>query len=259
MANRNGLLAPQATHGTPQESYYLRKGEPIVEPLVIEAQDNSTQAVLYVDPAAAGAYMGALNLTPGGNAISGTAAAGITIRTGTGARTIAEVGTNSVANNLLYIAGTSGVGQVYDEVYNQPINTTAVASSTGSLPTAGGFGFNYTPDRTGAYMLQVNINVRNADGIPLDGFIEWVLSDGAEVQYASSTINSNQMIKVVGMNEINGVAGGIAEPTDFSISNLCFLTAGVPVLFSITTARNSTVGGVAWAIQNYDARLIQMC
>jgi hypothetical protein len=67
------------------------------------------------------------------------------------------------------------------------------------------------------------------------------------------------MIKVVGMNEINGVPGGIAEPTDYSISNLCFLTAGVPVLFSITTARNSTVGGLSWAIQNYDARLIQMC
>jgi len=259
-APQGGLILCQQTLSNNIESYFLKKGEPLIAPVSIQPADESTTASIYVRGASDTVYRGAITVAPGANSsIPASQAAGITIRTAAGPSTVAEVGNNAEGPNLLYIAGASGVSQVYDEKYNPVINNTAVASSTGSLPTAGGFGFNYTPDKTGAYMLQVNINVRNADGIPLDGFIEWVLSDGSEVQYASNTINANAMIKVVGMNDINGLAGGIAEPTDFTSSNLCFLTAGVAVLFSITTARNSTVGGVPWAIQNYDARLIQMC
>jgi hypothetical protein len=261
-----GLILCQQTRPNGNDTYYLKKGDPIVAPLIeqplyIEADDQTTNATLFVSGASAGAYQGALNLQPGVNTSSiAFPGAGITVRTAAGPSTIVEVGSNAQANNLLYIAGSSGVSQVYDEKYNPVIKSTAVASSSGALPISPtGFAFNYTPTKTGAYMIQVNINIRNADSIPLDGFIEWVLSDGAEVQYASSTVNSNQLIKVVGMDEINGVPGGIPEPTDFTFSNLCFLTAGVAVTFTVTTARNSTVGGLNWAIQNYDARLIQMC
>lgn len=278
-ANTNGLLAPTATYGALSSSYYaLASGGTIVQPTLVQptviqplrikaADASGSTATIYVDPLTSGAYQGAVNITPGGNAFVPAGSAGITIRAAPGgglatASTIVEIGTNGEGPNELYIAGAQGVGQVYDEVYNPPVNPIAVASSTGSLPITTiprGFAFSYTPDKTGAYMLQVNVNIRNADAIPLDGFIEWVLSDGAEVQYASSTLNSNQLIKVAGMDEINGVPGGLPEPTDFTFSNLCFLTAGVAVSLSITTARNSTVGGLSWSIQNYDARLIQMC
>jgi hypothetical protein len=266
-----GLILCQQTRPNGNDTYYLKKGDPIVDPvleqpvviqpLYIESTDETTTATLFVSGATAGAYQGAINIQPGVNASSTLIPGdGITVRTVAGPSTVVDVGANAQAAAILNIAGPSGTSQVYDGIYNPVIKSTAVASSTGALPQPGGFGFNYTPTKTGAYLLQVNINVRNADQIPLVGFIEWGLSDGAEVQYAGNTINSNALIKVAGMDEINGLPGGIAEPTDFTSSNLVFLTAGVPVLFSITTARDSTiVGSLAWAIQNYDARLIQMC
>ena len=277
MANLNGLMLPQA-FSAPNTPYYVDASAPeLVEPTLVSEITLQASAVdgtlaepakLYVNGTTAidAAYVGAVSILPGGNTLA-EPSAGITIRSAAGSAppvpgTIVEIGANSEGPNILYIAGASGVGQVYDEKYNQPVNPIAVASSTGSLPITTiprGFAFSYTPDKTGAYMLQVNMNIRNADAIPLDGFIEWVMTDGAEVQYASMTVNSNQLIKVVGMDEINGTPGGIPEPTDFTFSNLCFLTAGVAVSLSINTARNSTVGGLSWSIQNYDARLIQMC
>lgn len=265
MSSDNGLLRP-AAYRTPSSPYYLTDSAPVlkqptlVSPIALQNPATTSTGYITVGTAAEGLYEGAVSIQPGQNALQPIGnQVGITVRATTLGVNV-EIGDDAQDANLLYIAGPDGVGQVYDEKYNLPIKTTAVASSTGSLPTAGGLGFVYTPDKTGAYMIQVNINIRNADSIPLDGFIEWVMSAaGAEVQYASSTVNSNQLIKVVGMDEINGVPGGIAEPTDFSFSNLCFLTAGVATTFTITTARNSTVGGLSWAIQNYDARLIQMC
>jgi hypothetical protein len=262
MSESNGLICCPAFANV-DTPFYLSKGEDIVkptilQPLYIEADDNTTNATLFVSGASSGAYQGAINIQPGVNATSTVLpGAGITIRTAVGPSTITEIGSNAQSNNLLYIAGASGVSQVYDEKYNPVINSTAVASRSSSLPDT--TGFTYTPDKTGAYMLQVDINIRNADTIPTLGFIEWVMSDGAEVQYASNTISSVSLIKVAGMNDINGVPGGVAEPTDFTSSNLCFLTAGVAVSFSITTARNSLGGGGQWAIDNYQARLIQMC
>lgn len=266
----NGHLAPQATHAQMDKSYYaLADGGVLVSPTVIQplriksSDASGSIATIFVDGLSAGGYQGAVNITTGGNAFAPDGSSGITIRAAAGtapalASTIVEIGTDSEGPNRLFIAGPLGVGQVYDELYNPVINGTAVAAASGSLPDT--TGFVYTPDRTGAYMLQVNINVRNADSIPLDGFIEYVLTTAAgEVQFVSNTVNSNQLIKVVGMDEINGVPGGIAEPTDFSTSDLCILTEGVPVSFAIFTARNSTVGGLSWAIQNYQARLIQMC
>jgi hypothetical protein len=266
MSSQLGLISPKNTHSNVSNALYAKSVDgkltypTLVAPVSIQPADESTTANIYMRGASETVYRGAITLAPGANSsIPASQANGITIRTGAGPSTIVEVGNNAQGPNLLYIAGSSGVSEVYNEKYNPVIDTTAVASSTGSLPTPDGFGFTYTPTKTGAYMLQVNINVRNADTIPTLGFIEWVLSDGAEVQYASNTISSVSLIKVAGMNDINGVPGGIAEPTDFTSSNLCFLTAGVEVSFNITTARNSLGGGGQWAIQNYDARLIQMC
>jgi len=266
MSGTNGLMCPEA-FSNPQTPYYVDAdggaavivAPTLVSPIALAAADRTSTGYMTVGGLAAGGYQGAVSIQAGTNAVQAANQVCLTGRsTATGC--IVEVGDNAQASNLLLIAGAQGTAQVYDEKYNQPINTTAVASSTGSLPAAGGFGFSYTPDKTGAYMLQVNINIRNADSIPVDGFIEWIMSAaGSEVQYASSMVNSNMLNKVLGMDDINGVPGGLAEPTDYSFSNLCFLTAGVATTFSITTARNSAAGGAQWAIQNYDARLVQCC
>ena len=268
MSSTNGLMGAAAFRkvGVP---YYLDNTpevtltEPIlVAPITIKSSDLEAQGTLSCRGFTGGLpapYTGAIKLIPGSSSV-GAAAEGLTIRS-VGGGTQVEVGTDAETPNVLAIAGASGLSQVYDEKYNPVINGTAVAAVAGALPgTLATRTFVYTPDKTGAYMLQVNVNIRNADSIPLDGFLEWVLSAaGSEVQFASNTLNSNALIKVLGMDEINGAPGGTAEPTDFTTSDLCFLTAGVPVTFSIITARNSTVGGLSWAIQNYDARLIQMC
>ena len=193
MSNRNGLLAPQATHGNPEVSYYLMKGEPIpaptlVEPVSIFAQDSTTNATLFVDGLAAGAYQGAINIVPGENTTAASAGAGITIRTvaGTGAgnaATTVEVGTNSQGPNNLFIAGLSGVGQVYDEVYNQPVslqpltmvqtnaNLTpanpeeclrgAQAAIAAAIATPGSQFNVFRVPRTGAYTIQTEISIGN--------------------------------------------------------------------------------------------------
>jgi hypothetical protein len=236
-----------------------------VSEIDLESADGTAVAQLSVvglegSPPALSVYSGSIGLRPGTSSL-GAAPAGVNIRSLANGVAV-EVGTDGAGIvNTLGVAGADGVSQVYDQLYNPVINGTAVAAVGGALPgTPATRSFIYTPDKTGAYMLQVNVNIRNADSIPLDGFLEWVLSAaGSEVQFASNTLNSNALIKVLGMDEINGAPGGIAEPTDFTTSDLCFLTAGVPVTFSIVTARNSTVGGLSWAIQNYDARLIQMC
>lgn len=272
MSRDNGLLRPMAFRN-PTSAYYLDNKseivltEPIlVSPVVLKSADLESQSLIVcrgLDGAVPGPFTGAIKLIPGSSSV-GTAAEGITVRS-VGGGTQLLVGTDSETPNTVVVAGANGISEVYNQLYNPVIKGTAVASASGALPgTAATRSFTFTPTITGAYMLQVNLNVRNADFIPLDGFIEYVLSaaaqgGGVEVQFVSNTFNSNQLIKVFGMDEINGVLGGVAEPTDFSNSDLCILQAGVQVSFNILTARNSTVGGESWAIQNYQARLIQMC
>ena len=264
MSNKNGLLAPTATHGALSPSYYLSRNEPIitptlVAPIAVESFDREATAQIAVTGFTAGApatYTGAISLNPGSSSV-GSAPAGITVRAINNGCAV-DIGADGYGANTLYISGPSGSSQVYDQKYNQVIKSTAVAFRSSSLPDT--TGFTYTPDVSGAYMLQVDINIRNADVIPTVGFIEWVLTDAAgEIQFSANTVNGTSLIKVLGMNDINGVAGGISEPTDFTTSDLCFLQAGVPVTFSIFTARNSLGGGGQWAINNYQARLIKMC
>jgi hypothetical protein len=197
MSNKNGLLAPTATHGALNPSYYaLENGgilqQPtVIQPLRIKAADASgSTATIFVDPLTSGAYQGAVNITPGGNALVPTGSAGITIRAAPGgglatASTIVEIGTNGEGPNELYIAGASGVGQVYDEVYNQPVQLqtiTIVATNPVCAPTGGaevfrcaqaGVAAAFGPPlvynriqvpKTGAYMMQTEYRLGNGPG-----------------------------------------------------------------------------------------------
>lgn len=138
MSSDNGLIGSSA-YRKPGVPYYLQDGASIaqptlVEPVAIRSQDLTTSAVLYVDGAAGAAYQGALNIMPGMNGTAPSAGAGITVRTiagtaaGTAATTV-EIGANAQGANHLYIAGLSGVGEVYDEVYNQPVSLQPITLS----------------------------------------------------------------------------------------------------------------------------------
>jgi hypothetical protein len=281
MANRNGLLAPQATHGNPDLSYYaLANGAALSTPTLvapITLQGTASEGALAVpakievpgtnhgDPD----YVGAIKLVPGGNPAAPNGSAGIVVRAtasetpSIAAGTTVEVGTDGEAPNRVLVAGPEGLSEVYNELYNPVIKGTAIGTSSSALPVPGGLGigaFTATPTVTGAYMLQVNVNVRNTDSIPIDGIIEWTLTTSAgEVQFVSNTLKALSISKASDFNEINGQPGGLNEPIDYCFSDLCFLTEGVPVAFNIFTARKSAAGGGAWAIQNYQARLVQMC
>jgi hypothetical protein len=267
MSSTNGLIAEQAS-SRPGVPYYLSKDEPLLNPSLISpvqllSADLETAAAIECRGYTAGEptpYSGAIKLLPGASSV-GAAAEGLTIRS-VGGGTQVEVGTDGEAPNVIAIAGASGLAQVYDEIYNPVIKGTQVAGSSSALPVpAGPIGaFTFTPTVTGAYMLQVNINVRNADVIPVDGIIEWTLTTTAgEVQYVSNTIKSTSMSKASDFNEVDGVAGALSEPIDYCFSDLCILTAGTQVAFNIFTARASAAGGLPWAIQNYQARLVQCC
>jgi len=269
MSGRNGLMCPEA-YANPETPYYLDDAaetviqEPVlVAPITIRSNDLQANAILSCRGFTGGVpapYTGAIKLIPGSSSV-GTAAEGLTVRS-VGGGTQVEVGTDGETPNVLAIAGASGLGQVYDQKYNQVIKGTQVAGSTSALPVpAGPIGvFTFTPTVAGAYMLQVNINVRNTDSVPIDGIIEWTLTTTAgEVQYVSNTIKSTSMSKASDFNEVDGVPGALSEPIDYCFSDLCILAAGTQVSFNIFTARASAAGGLPWAIANYQARLVQCC
>lgn len=268
MANKNGLCAPEA-YAAPNRPYYASsqlRSPTLVSPITLQASavegPLAVPAEIYVDGTntISPSYVGAVNIVPGGNAASATPGAGITVRTAAGPSTIVEIGANAQGPNLLYVAGASGVSQVYDEKYNPAIKGTPVASVSGALPGTWGVGlFSYTPDVSGAYMLQVNLNFTSAQALakPAAGFIEWTLTTaGGEVQYVSNTLASTVIEAASLITNVNGVAGGIADPVDYSFSDMCVLTAGVPVAFNLFAG---VAGAGAWAASLVQARLIKMC
>jgi hypothetical protein len=157
-------------------------------PIQLKSPDENGEAVLQVGGftgGVAGPYTGALFLEPGPSS-AGTAKAGIAIRSGA-AGTIVEVGANAEGPNTLGIAGASGVGQVYDEIYNQPVSLQAItkqqiapliepanpeevlrggqAAIAAAIATPGSQTNFFQVPRTGAYMVQTEIAVGNA-GVP---------------------------------------------------------------------------------------------
>jgi hypothetical protein len=192
MANRNGLLAPTATHGALSPSYYLTKADLIAPTLVsavdIESADRTASAQISVvglegTPAALTVYSGSIGLRPGTSSL-GAAPAGVNIRSIENGVAV-EVGTDGVGIvNTLGVAGADGVAQVYDEIYNQPVQLQPItvtsksatniadpanpseifrcvqAGVAASVPAA--IGCVVQVPRTGFYMVAIEIALANA-------------------------------------------------------------------------------------------------
>lgn len=275
----SGLIASQRTRAgvNDNSTYYILKGQPIdapvlVNPVKIEATDDTTNATIFVNGASSGAYQGAINIEPGANGVSATPGDGITIRTGAGPSTIVDVGANAQGPNLLLISGASGSSQVNDGIYNPVVKSAPIFEETFALDSTVNNGLkqiSFTVPRTGAYMLQININLANADLIPTlpsglpGGAIEWTTTTTAipapnnEVQYLSSTLSGDIFTKA-------SQVGPVAEPMDYVFSSLGFfqtLDVGQNYSFNMY-ALLPLVGGVPtsrWNINSIKARLIQMC
>jgi len=192
MSSQLGLISPKNTHSNVVNALYAKAVDgkltypTLVAPVAIQPADESVSANIYVRGASETVYRGAITIAPGANSsIPASQGAGITVRTGAGPSTIVEIGNNAQGPNLLSIAGASGVGQVYDEVYNQPValqTITIVASDPDTTPTGGAEIFRCTQTavaqagagtvqfnriqvpRTGAYTLQTEIRMGNGAG-----------------------------------------------------------------------------------------------
>jgi hypothetical protein len=136
------LLPPTAVWhtGDDDSNIYLRKGDPLPSGQVlksvvnIQAADASTTASISVTGNEVPSYKGAMVLISGANA-SGPAQNILTGRT-TGTNTMnLEVGDNDQVNNL-FIAGTSGISQVFDEKYN-PVDAITNAPVVQSVTPTG--------------------------------------------------------------------------------------------------------------------------
>jgi hypothetical protein len=194
MSSNNGLISEQAS-SRPGLPYYLSKDQPLLNPSLISpvqllSADLETAAAIECRGYTAGEptpYSGAIKLLPGASSV-GAAAEGLTIRS-VGGGTQVEVGTDGETPNVLAIAGASGLAQVYDEIYNQPVQLqpiTLVSTDPDCVPQAGNVGeifrcgqtavgqagagqvqFNtIRVPRAGAYMMQTEIVMGNSQGQP---------------------------------------------------------------------------------------------
>jgi len=285
------------TGGQPNlDNIYLIKGQPLpsgsalTNPVPINSTDGTTTATLFVSGAAAGVYQGAINIEPGANAgIAGGIGEGITIRTIAGlgpletAATAVDIGANAQGANHLYISGLSGSSEVYDEVYNKPIKTVGIVDVTTSLnsavPGESQRGFAFTAPKTGAYMLQVDINYFNDDTTPVisvpvisgvdqvglfnqpGGAVEWTLTTlpplpAGEIQFMSTTIAATSLIKQAQLSSIQ-------QPMDFTVSNMGFLQGGSEYAINLYAIKPNPAASPAvagdWLLSDIRVRLIQMC
>jgi hypothetical protein len=190
MANVNGLIAPPA-YKNPEVPYYLVDdagtviNQPtLISPIALRSDDAATTGFLTVGGAAAGVYEGAISIQPGANAaFPGGNPVGITVR-GIANGVSCEIGDNAQSNNLLFIAGTEGVAQVYDEKYNQPVSLQPITLSdtnplcapipenTGEIfrceqagvaaSAVSSIGTAFQVPRSGWYALQIEVKLGNA-------------------------------------------------------------------------------------------------
>jgi hypothetical protein len=201
MATRNGLIPPLVTHSAPSNSYYALKKDGVLNQATLVSttilQSNPATEGLLTVPASifvpgpehpTPAYVGAVRISPGGNVAAEDGSAGIVIRAAAGetsiASTILEVGTDGESPNRVLIAGLDGLSEVYNELYNQPVDLRPITlSATDPLcapdpnnvgeifrceqagvaaAASAAIGTNFVVPKTGWYALQTEVKLGNA-------------------------------------------------------------------------------------------------
>jgi hypothetical protein len=275
--------------------YYAKADAPVIAqptliaPITLESADGEGTALMTVSGFEAGAayeYTGAISLRPGASSL-GPASDGITMRSVAGGVSV-EVGTDSQTVNTLSIAGPSGLAQVYDEVYKQPValrDITIVGTDPDTAPQAGNVAEIFrcaqaavqqagagTPQfnriqvpRTGAYMLQTQVLMGNDQGEPNTVVLPSTLVGGVPVwnslelsmsEFGTVLLVPYSLVEVTGgdFQAIDTFASGSFTTRTFS--QIVFLDA--TKVYAIVLAANSPLWNIGSGGQ-IKTELIAMC
>lgn len=297
-ANKSGLTIP-AAYAAPGKPFYL--GQPftslteptLVAPITLQAANADgtllEPAHIYVagENNVDAAYVGAVIIQPGGNDASAVPGNGITVRTGAGPSTIVEIGTDAEDNNLLYIAGADGVGQVYDEKYNpavalrdvvlsnvSPTNVVVTANpgeifrctQAGVLASAtAAIGANVVVPRSGFYQVAIEVKMANAAApAPVDvqlavGVAPGGFNIGSTLTFAMTTGVVVNPYAVMDVNTLEFACDQVAIVNDGPVRQYSFmqlLEAGTTYTFTLKSSNALINIGSAGQIK---AELIAMC
>jgi len=224
----------------------------LAAPVIIQAEAPGTAGnpVIYVEGSAASAVGGSLALIPGSRTGAAAPSAGLTIVSQpTGVQVY--VGTNAQATNNLSVAGASGLSQVYDGVYNQPVDLVPIAiaiptyppqvGNTGEIFRSTSFtgpleqNQNITVPKTGWYMLQTELRVGGAGvslpGVPagVPGAIQFNFTQGATaVPYASNSVSALSLYNDSDL-----------DLDTYMMHNLLYLTAATNYFYGVLGVPNA--------------------
>jgi hypothetical protein len=177
----SGLIASQQTRPNTTDSYYVRKGEALSDPLVIESQDGNSTAVIGcgnngnivmypTNPAGATYIQGNGGLfinSPNNNNILqlGSENDGDALVYQTAGSTL-YLGRNGVIafqdlSTAPFLRVGAGQGRIYDSVYNKPFTVTTLQI----VPTVGNITYDNTSSvPAGLYQLQLTVETLTATG-----------------------------------------------------------------------------------------------
>jgi hypothetical protein len=293
MANVNGLIAPPAFKN-PEVPYYLTDNVPVipqptlVAPITLQSEDGEGTALMTVsgfEDGAAYEYTGAISLRPGASSL-GPASDGLTMRSVADGVSV-EIGTDSQTVNTLSIAGPSGLAQVYDEVYKQPValrDITIVGTNPVCAPTGGAEVFRGAQaavaaaapgvpptvfnriqvPRSGAYMLQTEIRMGNGAGANTVVLPSEVVG-GVPIWYGLQVgMTEFGTVIVVPYSNFEVIGGDFQAVQTFETNGLTIRTYSVVVVLDATKVYTVGLvsGNAAWNIGSagqIKIELIAMC
>jgi len=252
MSAQLGLIAPNNTNLNVDTSYFVKKDEPISEPVLIapvSIQGNIAEGPLAVPavinvpgPAhSTAAYVGAMKLIPGGNTAAPDGSNGVVIRAAAGPATVVEVGTDSEGPNKLLIAGASGLSQVNDPVYNPAIGTAGNIWNLTDFAGGSRSSDAFAVDKTGQYMLRWELRLGENPVLgAADAGCEVFMTQSATVVPFSGTTFTNFGVY------LPILAGGGADYIDYSGMLLVTLTEGLEYNYRFTPTASTATPGSVW-------------
>jgi hypothetical protein len=225
------LLQPTATYyggDVANDNYYLRKGQPIpsgqtlTSAVLINSEDRSTQAGIFVEGNTSSTYKGAISLVSGANG-AGPPMVVLNGRTTGEATMNFEVGDNAQTNNLM-VAGPEGVSQVFDGIYN-PVDAITNAPVVQTI-TPTGFSPNATNIRPLFYDTTTNkIVVANTS---LIRFFEVATPSDKGINVVIKDPSGNTYLDPEWLCCVAGFVNGGSDGGDRTFSCVTIQTAGSP-------------------------------
>ncbi len=158
------------------------------------------------------------------------------------------LGNDSIAPNL-FLNGNSGIGEVYDSLYNPVLQEQQALAGIGNTPfftTTALTQGTIVPPKTGFYIFQTvfsTLDVAKTTCIDNNGLIEWFVQGPAgygEMLGGSMTVKGSTL-------DVPSSAPPVTAPIDWTFTNFCWLDAGVTFTYKIQAFAGATPDGT-WNI-----------